>query len=363
MKIGIIGLPGSGKTTLFEAVTGMDLTSRRGEVALTHMSELEVPDERLDFLGSVYPDKRLVHEQLTLIDLPGRAIEGEAQAIAHLREMDGLVGALAAFGQYPEPEEASFFDVVSRSNATFVQYPQPEEALKELVTDYLLADLQVASRRIERLEKSSRHPSPTQEAEKRELVLLERVRQTVEADVPLRDMPLNAEEKNALAGFAFITSKPLLLVVNISEADLGAPKKAEIAGLKTVYISAQLEKELGQLEPEERAEFAQSLGLVKFQAPEVIKAAYRSLGLITFFTVGDEEIRAWGLEEGEGAQAAAGKVHTDMARGFIRAEVTSFEDFKAVGSLEAAKSTGKTHTVAKDYTVSDGDILYFHFHA
>ena len=340
MKIGVIGLPGSGKTTLFEAVTGMDLTSRRGEVALTHMSELEVPDERLGFLASVYPDKRLVHERLTLIDLPGRAIEGETRVLAHLREMDGLLAALAAFGEYPEPEEA----------------------LKQLMADYLLADLQVASRRIERLEKSSQHPSPTQEAEKRELVLLERVRETLEADVALRNMPLEAEEKKALAGFAFITLKPLLLVVNISETDLGAPKEAEIAGLTTVYISAQLEKELGQLEPDERAEFAKTLGLEKFRAPEVIKAAHRSLGLITFFTVGDEEIRAWSLEEGEGAQAAAGKVHTDMARGFIRAEVTSFEDFKAVGSLKDAKSTGKTRTVAKDCTVSDGDILYFHFH-
>lgn len=341
MNIGIIGLSGCGKTTLFEALTGMDLTSRRGEVALTHMSEIEIPDERLGFLGSVYPDKKLVHERLTLIDLPGRAIEGEARVLAHLREMDGLLGTLATFGECPEPEEA----------------------VKELMADYILADLQVASHRIERLEKSSRHASATQESEKRELALLLRVREILEADVALRDMPLNAEEKKALAGFAFITLKPLFLVVNISEADLGAPREDEIAGLKTVYISAQLEKELGQLEPDERAEFAQSLGLESFQAPEVIKATHRTLGLITFFTVGDEEIRAWSLEQGEGALVAASKIHTDIARGFIRAEVTSFEDFKAAGSLEAAKSAGKTRIVAKDYVVSDGDILYFHFHA
>jgi len=339
--MGIIGLPGSGKTTLFEALTGMDVTSRRGEVALTHMSELEVPDQRLNFLGSVYPDKKLVHERLTLIDLPGRAMEGEARVLAHLREMDGLLATLARFGDFPEPEEA----------------------LKELMADYILADLQVASRRMERLEKSVRHPSVTQEAEKRELALLERVLETLEKEVSLRNVPFTLDEKRALAGFAFITLKPLSLVVNISEADLEAAKQENIAGLATVYISAQLEKELGQLEPDERAEFAKSLGLESFQASPVIKAAHRSLGLITFFTVGDEEIRAWGLEEGEVVLTAAGKVHTDMARGFIRAEVTSFEDLETAGSLETAKSTGKTRTVPKDHIVSDGDILYFHFHA
>jgi hypothetical protein len=341
MKMGIIGLPGSGKTTLFEALTGMDLTSRRGEVALTHMSELEVPDERLDFLGSVYPDKKLVRERLTLIDLPGRAIEGESQVLAHLREMDGLLATLAHFGDFPEPEEA----------------------FKELMADYILSDLQVASHRIERLEKSVQHASATQEAEKRELALLERVCERLEKNLSLREMTLSAQEKKALAGFAFITLKPLFVVINISEADLEAPREAKIAGLETVYISAQLEKELGQLEPDERAEFARTLGLESFQAPAVIKAAHRSLGLITFFTAGDEEIRAWGLEEGEEALAAAGKVHTDMAKGFIRAEVTSFEDFKAAGSLKSAKSAGKTHIVPKDYPVCDGDILYFHFHA
>jgi ribosome-binding ATPase YchF (GTP1/OBG family) len=319
----------------------MDVTSRRGEVALTHLSEVEVPDERLAFIGSVYPDKKLVQERLTLIDMPGRAIEGEARILAHLREMDGLMATLAHFGEFPEPREA----------------------FKELMGDYILADLQVTSHRIERLEKSVRHATATQEAEKRELALLQRVRESLEKDLALREMPLTPVEKKALAGFALITLKPIFLVLNISESDLGAPQEEIVAGLASVYISAQLEKELAQLESEERVQFAKSLGLETFQAPEVIKAARRSLGLITFFTVGDEEIRAWGLEEGEAAVAAAGKVHTDMARGFIRAEVTSFEDFKAAGSLKDAKSAGKTHTVAKDHIVSDGDILYFHFHA
>ena len=359
MNVALTGLPLSGKTCVFDAVSegAVDSSAHPARAEHPNIAQVNVPDDRLDWLFEHARPPKKVPVQIEWLDLPGLApgrsdLAAQNTAVMeHLRRADALVLVLRAFNNPAAPHPRGRVD--------------PRADLDTLRAEFLISDLDVTLRRIERLEKQILKPTPDREAHKRELDLLGRCRQALEAERPVHSAVQSDHERAMLRGFAFLTEKPSFLVLNVGEDAAGDPEAAAAPlkdlGAPVVAMCASLEAEISRLAPDERGPFMEEMGLKRFHAPDVLRGVHRALGRVTFFTMGDKEVAARSLPEGTKAVDAAGAVHTDMAKGFIRAEVVHFEDFRQAGSLKEARTRGTLRLEGRDYVVVDGDVILFHF--
>jgi GTP-binding protein YchF len=361
MQIAIVGLAGSGKTTVFNTLTrGHAETGGYGGVTL-NVGVVKVPDERLDRLAEIFKPKKVVQADVTYVDLPAPPASSEgrvgteelpAEHLARLRDSDALLHVVRAFEDPSNPHPSGNVD--------------PARDLEQLDLEFLLADLAMAERRLERLKGSGRHGTQAErEAAEREEVVVRRIHAGLEAGTPIRDLGLDADESKAIRGFRFLTEKPVLVLLNIGEQDIGrAPElvASVAAGYQHQHamvdaLSAKIEMELGELDADEAAVFMEELGLRESSLGRVIALSYRLLGLISFLTAGPDEVRAWPIPDGSSAVDAAGAIHSDLAKGFIRAETVGYEDLLTLGSTAEARKAGRLRSEGKTYKVRDGDVL------
>jgi GTP-binding protein YchF len=355
MKIGLVGLPRSGKTTLFNLLTGANIATSRyeGGRAELHTGVARVPDPRVDRLSALFTPKKTTYASFDVVDLAGIA-KGERAGLEakEFRSADALLHVVRAF------DDAS------------LGAADPRRDIVDLETELLLADLEVVERRLERLEASIKKRRT--EPEVREQELLARLRPALEAETPLRAVPLLPDEIKLLRGFTFLSHKPILHCINLDEKAIADGERvvdrfdlAEVAAkaaTRVGWVSAVIETEVAQLEGEARQAFLADLGLREPAIHRVLNDCYALLGLVSFFTVGEDEVRAWPIPAGTRAQDAAGAVHSDIARGFIRAEVTGYDDLVAAGgSFSEIRSRGQLRLEGKDYLVRDGEICHFRF--
>ena len=343
MKVGLTGFSGSGKSTVFSALTGLrpDPGDRRPQ-----MGTIKVPDPRVDFLAGIYSPKKVTYAEVTFVDFPPardaqkRSVLDQ-EAVTALRDADALVEVVRGF-----PDLAG-------GAAT------PLEDIAAFESELLLADLAQVEKRAERCRK--------EKGKERELALLGRLQEHLEAEKPLRTLDLAPEDRNELAGFAFLSLRPLLVVLNVPESEVAAPlpdairERARAAGGDAMVLSAQVEAEVAELEAGDRAAFLADLGLSESARDRFIRASYGLLDLISFLTAGEDECRAWPIRRGTGARKAAGRIHSDIERGFIRAEVMAYDDFVQHPSEAKCREAGKLRLEGKDYVVQDGDIVHFRF--
>src|SRR5436190_6316465 len=319
--IGLVGVPFSGKSTLFTAVTRAGSHGGQANVAV-----VTVPDPRVDVLTRMERSAKTVHAQVRFVDVPGGV--SSAHGLARLREVDALAVVVRCFGA-----EAS-----------------PAKELVEVRTDLLLADLAVIEGALTKAEKKSRvKPGP-------EVGALRLAKEALDAETPLRDAKLDPDDAAMLRGIAPLTLKPEIVVANLEE---GTSVPAELGDAVGVY--AAIEAEVAEMEPDEARALLEEFGVHEPGLGTVIAACYRAADLLTFLTTGEDETRAWEVRQGATAPEAAGVIHTDLERGFIRAEVIAYQELVAAGSMEAAKAAGKIRVEGKDYRVQEGDILHVRF--
>ncbi len=358
MKIGIVGLPYVGKTSLFNALTQSD--AETGTYAAKkgwNIGSVKVPDERLAALAEVFKPKRITPTSIDYVDIAGVskgdiALEGlETGVIAELREVDALAHIVRVFED----------DTVPHVDGNI----NPERDIETIDIELAFADLGIIDNRLDRLVRELRTQNiPTLVHER---TVLERCKEALEGGTPIRELSLSPEDEQSIRGYGFLTQKPLLLILNISEDKLDSAEeiRARFAASKRqieiITLSARLEMELARLEAEEAELFRAEMGLSESALARVIDASYRTLGLITFFTVVSDELRAWTLKSEMTALDAAGTIHTDMARGFIRAETIPWANLVDCGSLTEARDNGQLRLEGKDYRVSDGDVLTIRF--
>ena len=355
MKIGLIGLPKSGKTTLFNLLTGSSVATARYDTgrAELHTGVARVPDPRVEVLHGLFNPKKTTHATFEVVDLAGIA-KGERAGLEtkEFRNADALLHVVRAFA-----DEA-------------LGAPEPRRDIEALETELLLADLEVVERRLERLEASIKKQRKDAELKERELLV--RIKAALEAERPLRAETLTPEEDKLLRGFTFLSAKPIFHIVNLDETSIAAGDPVvETFGLADValrprtrvgWVSAVIETEIARLEGDEQQAFLADLGLAEPAIRRVLRECYALLGLVSFFTVGEDEVRAWPIPQGTRAQDAAGVVHSDIARGFIRAEVNGYDELVAVaGSFADLRARGQLRLEGKDYVVRDGEICHFRF--
>jgi GTP-binding protein YchF len=336
MRAGLVGFSGSGKSTLFELLTGT--RPDPGKVHSGQVGIATLSDARLDFLARLHSPKKITPATVELLDTPGLlpGTHGDnPQRLALIREGDALLVVLDGFSG-----------------------GDPVAGLLAFREELLFADLSVILNRVERLEASIKKPRPDREALNEELELVRRIQATLEAGQNVATLGLTEEEKKPLRSFGLLTDKPQVVILNAPQGtDVPAPLRA--AAPEALAIDAKLELELAQMAAEERTAFMADLGITELGRDRIIRAAYDAVGILTFFTAGEPEVRGWNLERGGSAMDAAGKIHTDLARGFIRAEVTAFDDLARAGSVKEAKAQNLQRLEGKDYVVKDGDVMYF----
>jgi GTP-binding protein YchF len=358
MKIGIVGLPYVGKTSLFNALTQSE--AETGTYAAKkgwNVGSVKVPDERLGALAEVFNPKRVTPTSIDYVDIAGVskgdiALEGlEAGVIAELREVDALAHIARVFEDAAVPHVDGDVD--------------PKRDIETINIELAFADLGIIDNRLNRLDRELRTQKiPALEHER---AVLERCKDALEGGTAIRELSLSPEDERAIRGYGFLTQKSLLLILNIGEDELESEEeiRANFAAherqIEIITLSASLEMELARLDAEDAEIFRAEMGLNESALARVIDASYRTLGLITFFTVVSDELRAWTLKEGMTALDAAGTIHTDMARGFIRAETIHWADLVDCGSLTKARDNGLLRLEGKDYLVSDGDALTIRF--
>jgi GTP-binding protein YchF len=355
MKIGLIGLAKSGKTTLFNLLTGSNVPTARFDTARAelHTGVARVPDTRVDRLSALFKPKKTTYATFEVVDLAGIA-KGERAGLEtkEFRNADALLHVVRAFA-----------DEVAGA-------PDPRRDIVDLETELILADLDVVERRLERLDASLK--KQRKEAEVKEQEVLRRLKAALESETPIRALALTADETKTIRGFTFLSEKPILHCLNLDEKAIAdAPRLLERHGLQGVasrpktrvgWVSAVIETEVAQLRGEEQQAFLTDLGLKEPAINRVLSDCFALLGLISFFTVGEDEVRAWPIAEGTRAQDAAGTVHSDIARGFIRAEVNGCKELVAAnGSFADLRSTGQLRLEGKDYVVQDGEVCHFRF--
>jgi GTP-binding protein YchF len=336
MRVGLVGFAGSGKSTLFHLLTGA--ASDPGKVHSGQVGVAVMADSRLDFLASLHHPKKVTPATVEFLDTPGLlpGTHGDnPQRLAVIREGDALLIVLNGFSAGDPAAELSAF-------------------LEEM----LFADLSVVTSRVDRLESSIKKHRPDWEQQEKELTIVRRVQATLENGKFVSTLGLSTDEKKHLRSFGLLTDKPQVIVLNTFQGQAIPPPLVEQAP-DPLAIDAKLELDLSLLDPEEREAFMTDLGVTKLGRDRIIRAAYDTVGIITFFTAGDPEVRGWNLERGASAVEAAGKIHTDLAKGFIRAEVTAYNDLHAAGSVKEAKAKHLLRLEGKDYVVKDGDVIYF----
>lgn len=344
MKVGLVGFAGSGKTTVFNTMTGLAVpTGFGGEVRL---GTVKVPDERIDTLSGMFKPKKTTYAEIVFCDVPGEhGAERKGlsrKALQQIRDQEVLCLVLRAF-----------------PNPALEGEPDPAGDLEAFHTECLLADLDLVMRRLERAKKDK--PDPL------ELTAFELMKATLEQELPLRSLSAQALHRDYLKAYSFLTDRPLMIALNRSEQEATQPIPPALSARLTqlhaagLVLSASVEAEIAQMDPADRAAFLEDLGLKESALTRFIRTAYGLLDLISFFTVGEDEVRAWPIHRGTKARQAAGKIHSDLERGFIRAEVTPYEAFMKYGSEHAARDAGKHLVEGKDYVVQDGDIMHIRF--
>ena len=354
MKAALLGLPQSGKSTIFSAISGKAIPP----AGLSAIEEaiVPVPDERLLWLEKMYKPRKRVHATVDVLDLPGfNFVEEHGRAaarrlIGQVRAVDMLVLVIRAFED--------------RSVPPYRQTVDPKRDLAELRTELLLSDLELVTVRVEKLEKQVLKPTRTQAQDKAELALYKRLGEVIEAEKPISSAIQNEEELATVKSLGFLTLKPLAVVINMGENELD--KSSEVADMASdsvpvVTMCAKLEHELAQLDEDSRGAFMSDLGIEESAAEKFVTVCYSALGLISFLTHGTDEVRAWPIRKGTVALDAAGKVHSDIKRGFIRAETMAYDDLYDLGDEKAVKAAGKMRLEGKEYVVKDGDIINFRF--
>ncbi|MDE0212608.1 MAG: DUF933 domain-containing protein [Deltaproteobacteria bacterium] len=348
MKVGLTGFSRAGKTTLYNALTG--LSTEVGGFETRHeaaMAVVKVPDPRVDALSEIVHPKDKKYAEVTFLDFPPsqeRKAALETQSLAQLREVDALAQVVRAFDD-PLASEP----------------PAPVRDLNAFQAELILADLTVIEKRLERIRKEANKDH------QREMELLTRCQSVLEEERPLRGLEFLPEERTLLSGFAFLSAKPLLVVYNTGEEALQEPLPADVAeytaaeNLTVVPVCGKLEMEIAQLDPDERAEFLSELGLSETARDRFIRHAYDHLHLMSFFTAGPVEVRAWTITRDTAAVNAAGKIHSDIERGFIRAEVISYGDYIEHRGESGCRSAGKLRLEGKEYRVQDGDVMHIRF--
>jgi len=333
MKIGLVGFPGSGKTTVFNALTGLaagtGFHSARGK---TNLGTVKVPDERVVALANLFHPKKTTFAEITFSDVAG-AGSGKSlddQTLAAMREVDALCQVVRGF---PDAAGAP---------------PSPLAEARNLEDEMNLADLIIVEKRLDRLQR--------EKSKSAEVPLMEMLKTALESGTPLRRVELTPDQWAMLAGFRFLTAKPLLLVLNVPESDA-----ASMPPPGFVLLAGQVEMDIAQMPAEEQSEFVASLGLEEPAIGRFIHAAYELLDLISFLTAGEDECRAWPIRRGLTAPKAAAKIHSDIERGFIRAEVVRWDDLVHYGSEAKCREAGKLRSEGKEYVVQDGDVINFRF--
>ena len=355
MEVGIVGLPVSGKTTLFATLTGQpaDAAFGGGKVEV-HRGVVKVPDERLDKLTAIFNPKKKVPATIEYIEVGGMDSDQskgfDAQFLQVLKNTAALCVVIRAFEDTFHPHPAGKVD--------------PQRDIQTVEAEFLLSDLAIVENRIERLQKQVQKAKDDQKL--RELALLKRCQEILEQESPLREHAFTEEEKTMLRGFQFLSAKPVVLVLNINEADIAqaaeiAARHAEKPNVRVIALCGKAEAEIAQLEEEDRAMFLEELGIVEPALNKLIRTSFELLGLISFFTVGEDECRAWTIRQDTAAPGAAGAIHTDMERGFIRAEVVHYEDFMTHQTLAKCRDHGVLRLEGKNYIVKDGDIMNIRF--
>ncbi|MCL5107807.1 MAG: YchF family ATPase [Chloroflexi bacterium] len=352
MEIAVTGLPGSGKSTVFAALSGRALSSaeqpRRGD---TPRAVVKVPDARVEALAQMFNPRKVTPAEVQYVEAPelthaGRNTEGWSALLTQLRQADAVLLVVRAFDEPSYPHPAGSVDVA--------------RDVAEMHSELLLADLITIEKRLERLDRESRGGAKPQQAQERQL--LSRCKEQLDKGEPLRGLDLGPAERKLLSGFGFLTLKPLLMVANTGPEGLGggtAALASQAAALRasSLTLDGKLERELVELAPEEQAEMLAAFGLDEPALARAIRASYALLDLISFFTVGEDEVRAWTVRRGATAPDAAGVIHSDLQRGFIRAEVVPAADLLRVGGMQEAKRQGLLRLEGKAYVVQDGDVI------
>jgi GTP-binding protein YchF len=356
MKAGLIGLPTVGKSTLFHLLTGAVAPAPGGRPE-PRLGIARVPDARVEKLAEMYKPKKKTPATIEFVDVPGVA-RGEGQALVDLpalRGVDALVHVLRAFESETAPHPEGSVD--------------PLRDARMLELELILADLGAVERRLERLEANIKKANRAEDVAERAVFL--KMKDALEAERPLRELELSDEERRRLRSYSFLSEKPVVLVVNMEEAEVGGAAAflertglgafAGRPGFAVCPMSAPIEAEMSELAAEDARAFRQDLGLAEPGLDRLVRTSYSLLGLVSFLTAGEDECRAWTIARGTRAQQAAGTIHSDIERGFIRAEVVAFEDLVAAGSIAACRDKGTLRLEGKEYVVRDGDVINFRF--
>ncbi len=363
MKLAITGLSNSGKTTIFNALTGKDIvtTSYLTTAGEPSYGIVKVPDHRIDRLLEFFKPKKITYASVEYIDYIGintKDTSDNIKIFGLIKDSDAIVHVVRAFDD------------------DLIQHPfgeiNPLKDIRAVETEVLFQDLDLAEKRLERMSEAAKKGKKPDENEKR---LMLKCRESLEQDIPLRNVSFSEDEMNAMKHLQFLSTKPEIVVLNIGEKDINTHKAAELHRNAEKYfldkgisdkvavavVCGKIEMELAQLQPADARAFLDDIGIKEAALNKLIHVSYDLLGLISFITVGDDELKAWTITKGTTALKAAGKVHSDIERGFIRAEIISYDDFISCGSLPAARDRGLLRLEGKTYEVRDGDIINFRF--
>ena len=351
MQTGIIGLPQVGKTTLFRILTKAHVDAKGGQA--THVGVAKVPEPRLVELAKLYNPKKITYATVQYVDLAGVQKERMRESLASLRDVDAIAHVIRVFDDPSVPHSEGTID--------------PLRDVTNLDLELILSDHEQVSKRLERVDKDlKKKKDPALEWEK---AVLEKCKAHLEAEKPLRELELTPEERKPISGFLFLSQRPMLYVLNLGDDEAAemdkAVEKHKLAALQgrpntaVVAVCGRLEAELAEMEEKEAAELLASYGLKEPGLNRLIHATYDLMGLIAFFTAGEPEVRAWTIRKGSTAVKAAGEIHSDIEKGFIRAEVVRCEDLLAAGSIAAAKEKAQVRLEGKEYIVQEGDVILF----
>jgi ribosome-binding ATPase len=345
MRLGILGLPQSGKTTLFEILVS-NAPPRAAGARQDRVGVVRVPDARVDRLGELYVPKKTTYATLDVVDSQAMGQEGGpakgADLFAGVRNADALVLVVRVFEDASVPHPHTTVDAA--------------RDLKDLEAEILLNDMAIVETRLERIVKQKRI-AKSGDLEREEAVLT-RCKEALDKETPLRELEFDKDEERVLRGFQLLSRKPLLVVYNVASGQVFTPPKGERTGVSTVVLPCADERDVAQLPEGERAQFREAYGISEDGLVLLVRSAYRLLGLISFLTAGEDEVRAWTIQHGDTAVDAAGAIHTDLAQGFVRAVVMSYGQFLEAGSEAKAREKGWQRTEGRDYRVVDGDILH-----